>query len=79
MTLPLAVVGFVLAGLALAWPHIPKARLGGTALPADPIPDRAGWVNRLFVLASQADAAKSKDVSDAARVLISALVAPKRG
>jgi hypothetical protein len=71
-----ALVGFAVAGLAAAYPYL--ARKVGTSLPADTIPDRAGWVNRLFVLAATADAAKEQDVSDAARVLIAALVAPKR-
>lgn len=68
----IAVVGFVVAIAAALLPSIAKAvpKVAG----AD---DRADWVNRLFVLASQADESGREEVASAARALISALVAEK--
>jgi hypothetical protein len=82
MSVAVTVIGFALAVVAAAWPYLSKLRPAAPTAPlvgADTIPDRAGWVNRLFVLAAQADATQSQDVAATARALISALVAPKRG
>lgn len=38
---------------------------------------RAAWVSRLIALAEQAEKSGSRDVSDAARVLVAALIAPQ--
>lgn len=70
--LALAIVGLAAAAVAAAWPYLPTARPDGVSLPG-----RAGWVNRLFVLAGEAEAAGEPDVAAAARSLIATLVAEK--
>jgi hypothetical protein len=73
MTLYLvAAVAFAVAAGAAAFPHLTAARSPGVS-PSD----RAGWVNRLFVLAVQAEEAGETPVATAARALIAALVAEK--
>lgn len=69
----LAAVGFVVAAGAAAWPYLPKPVQSAGLSPAD----RAGWVNRLFVLAGQAEATGEAAVAASARALIAALVAEK--
>jgi len=68
----LAAVAFAVAAGASALPYLTAARSPGVS-PAD----RAGWVNRLFVLAGQAEEAGEGAVAAAARSLIAALVAEK--
>jgi len=70
--LVLAVVGFVAAAAAVAWPYLSAARPGGVSLPG-----RAVWVNRLFVLVGEAEEAGEVAVAASARALIAALVAEK--
>jgi hypothetical protein len=74
-----AVAAFAVAGGALALPYLPSTARSPGVSPAD----RAGWVNRLFGLAGQADEAGDVAVASAARALIAALVAekelPKKG
>ena len=72
MMLALAVSGFVAAAAAVAWPYLPAARPGGVS-PSG----RAGWVNRLFVLAGEAEASGEAAIASAARALIAAIVAEK--
>lgn len=72
MVLTVSALAIGAAVVAAAWPYLPSARPGG--LPAS---GRAGWVNRLFTLAAEADAAGEVAVSAAARALIAALVAEK--
>lgn len=67
--LALGLAGLAVAAGAAVLPFLPK--------PAAKSFGRADWVNRLFVLAGQADAAGSEEVAAAARSLISALVAEK--
>jgi hypothetical protein len=66
-------VGFLAAAAAAVLPYLPKPA------PADGVSpgDRAGWVNRLFVLAAQADSTGEPAIAAAARSLIAALVAEK--
>lgn len=66
----LALVAGGAAAAALAWPYI-RLSSGSAALSAA---DKAGWVNRLFVLAEAADIAGDPAVADQARALIAALV-----
>lgn len=62
-------VGLAVAAVAGAWPYLPKRiKTAPEGL------DRADWVNRLFVLAAQADADGSASVAAAARQLIASLV-----
>lgn len=69
----LAAAGFVVAAGAAAWPYLPKPAQSAGISPSD----RAGWVNRLFVLVGQAEASGEAAVASAARALIAALVAEK--
>jgi hypothetical protein len=74
-----SVVAFAAVAVAAAWPYLPQmARSAGISAA-----ERAGWVNRLFSLASQADAEGEAQIASAARALIAALVsqqeAVKRG
>lgn len=76
----IAAAAFAVAAGASALPYLTAARSPGVSpevssgvAPAD----RAGWVNRLFVLAGQADEAGEAAVAAAARSLIAALVAEK--
>lgn len=68
----LAAVGFAVAAVAFALP--PGA---WTPAPKSSASDSADWVNRLFVLASEADESGREQVAAAARSLISALIADK--
>lgn len=68
----IAFVGFAVAAAAALLPMLAKS----ARAPAAP-DDRADWVNRLFVLASQADDSGREAVAGASRALISALVAEK--
>lgn len=74
----LAFVAFTVAAGSAALPYLSSARSPGVS-PAD----RAGWVNRLFGLAEQADKAGDAAVAAASRALIAALVSekelPKKG
>lgn len=69
-----SVFGFVAAAAAAVMPYLPKPSPAVTGLSSSA---RADWVNRLFSLASQADAAGEASVAAAARTLIAALVAEK--
>jgi len=69
VTIAIAVVAFLAVACAIAWPHLHWARSAGISAS-----DRAGWVNRLFVLAALADAEGQAEVAAAARALIAALV-----
>jgi hypothetical protein len=68
----IAAAAFAVAAGASALPYLTAARSPGVS----PV-DRAGWVNRLFVLAEQAEEAGEVAVASAARSLIAALVAEK--
>jgi hypothetical protein len=68
----IAAAAFAVAAGASALPYLTAARSPGVS----PV-DRAGWVNRLFVLAGQAEEAGEVAVAAAARALIAALVAEK--
>lgn len=68
-----SVVGFLAAAAAALTPYLPKPAPSEGVTPAD----RAGWVNRLFVLAAQADGTGEPAIAAAARSLIAALVAEK--
>lgn len=68
--LALGLAGLAVAAGAAVLPFLPKPAAKSSF-------GRADWVNRLFVLAGQADAAGSEEVAAAARSLISALVAEK--
>jgi hypothetical protein len=74
----IAAIGFLVAAAATALPYLRASAPAGVS-PSG----RAGWVNRLFVLACQADESGEPAVAAAARALISALVAekelPKKG
>lgn len=69
-----SVAGFLAAAAAAVLPYIPKP---SPVVPGLSPSSRADWVNRLFALASQADAAGEASVASAARTLIAALVAEK--
>ena len=65
-----SVVAVLAAAGAAAWPLL-RPQVTSTGLtPAA----RADWVNRLFALAADADAAGKADVAEAARALVTALV-----
>lgn len=68
----LAVVGFAVAAVAFALPQFVRATEAKSVAS-----DSADWVNRLFVLAGEADASGREQVASAARSLISALIADK--
>ena len=70
-TTAITIVSFVAAAAAAVWPYLPTPSKP-TGLAAN---DRAGWVNRLFELAAQADESGEAQVAGAARALIAALVA----
>jgi hypothetical protein len=77
-----AAVGFVVAAAAAAWPLLPKRLPSVPVSPVEPEVGlkpaaRARWVNDLFVLAGQADAAGEASIAASARSLIAALVAEK--
>lgn len=64
---------FAVVLIAAGWPYL--------RLPASPgltATKRADWVNRLFVLAAQADEAGQAEVASAARGLTSALIGSDR-
>lgn len=69
-----SVAGFVAAAAAAVLPYLPKPTPAVTGLSPSA---RADWVNRLFALASQADAAGEAAVAAASRTLIAALVSEK--
>lgn len=80
-----ALIGLVLAAAAALWP-LALSFAGGRAQPESgdiPPAKRAEWVNRLFALAAEADAAGEAGVASASRSLITALIshqdASKRG
>lgn len=74
----LAIAGLLAAAAAAAWPYLPRPAQAGVSLSG-----RACWVNRLFTLVGEAEAADEPAVEAAARALIAALVAekelPKKG
>lgn len=69
-----SVAGFVAAAAAAVLPYLPKPSPSAAVLSSA---TRADWVNRLFALAAQADAAGEVAVASSARTLIAALVAEK--
>jgi len=62
--------GALAAAVAFSWPYLPRFASNSALSP----PERAVWVNRLFVLAAAADEAGESQVAAAARSLIASLV-----
>ena len=71
----LVVAGLAASGIAFALPYLPKRAAEAAPVPASV---RSWWVNRLFALASQADASGERQLAAAARALIDALVNPSQ-
>lgn len=69
----LALVALGAAGVAFAWPYVPST----PSQPGLSSRTRADWVNRLFGLAADAEAASEPAVAAASRALIAALVAER--
>lgn len=68
------VVSLAASAAAFAYPYLPFAKPSSGISSAS----RALWVNRLFALAADSDAAGEQGVAVAARALIDALVNPAR-
>ena len=66
-----SVVALAAVVLSAAWPYLRLSVAASSGLTPE---KRADWVNRLFVLAADADAADLPAVASAARGLVTALV-----
>lgn len=73
MTLAIAGAAVAAAVVAAAWPYVSKLIIRASLSPSD----RAGWVNRLFILVGVAEEAGEPQVAEAARQLIATLVHPQ--